>query len=481
MANIFFSPRHFISRFQTPATLVAGSPEARKTAADAIVGYVLSGMTVLGLMKLAGADVEDDPRSSDFGKGKIGPTRVDLWGGFQQPVRAIAQLIGDPIRSDVLLYGQRKELGSGNIVKLNRLEAIGRFFESKESPGAQDVLDLLRGEDFFGRPFPPRSKEEAGRMLYERYTPLNPQDIIDAVRWHGDLGGLFAIPSTLGASTQTFTTIRDVQDREAQKLYGQPFDVLALKDKQAINDLPSVRTKRQERQREADKAWLESMEVLDRNAKARWDGAWYRGQFSRIQEARFDATLEYRQSVLEYGAENNNERALNAYYEVFAQADAAANGVKDDAYYVNIERALAQLEAKWTPEQREYVRNREVRDVPGEFNKGYVALRQRLRDVGFWDMEATISLYKNNPQARAAYERYKRGGPQRLMGLSPTELQYAKTIEALVQAKQDQIRRENPDIDAGLITYYDRSILRDRPTIEGVRAYLAKTKARNAA
>jgi hypothetical protein len=36
--------------------------------------------------------VEIDPRSTDFGKIKVGNIRWDIWGGFQQWVRVASQL-----------------------------------------------------------------------------------------------------------------------------------------------------------------------------------------------------------------------------------------------------------------------------------------------------------------------------------------------------------------------------------------------------
>ena len=41
------------------------------------------------LAKLAGAEVGDDPEDSDFGKIIIGNTRIDIWGGIQQPMRLL--------------------------------------------------------------------------------------------------------------------------------------------------------------------------------------------------------------------------------------------------------------------------------------------------------------------------------------------------------------------------------------------------------
>ena len=92
--------------------------ELRVMAAKDMFKFVALGMSVLALAKLNGADVEDDPRSSDFGKIKSGNTRWDIWGGFQQYVRLFSQVAS----------GEKKSSGSGEIQRLN---GEGRFGETR--------------------------------------------------------------------------------------------------------------------------------------------------------------------------------------------------------------------------------------------------------------------------------------------------------------------------------------------------------------
>jgi len=81
---VLFSPRLLAARFETlnPATYFKLPPEARKIAIKDMVKFVSSGSALLGAAKMGGADVELDPRSSDFGKMKFGDTRLDPWGGI---------------------------------------------------------------------------------------------------------------------------------------------------------------------------------------------------------------------------------------------------------------------------------------------------------------------------------------------------------------------------------------------------------------
>jgi len=79
----FFSPRLLVSRFQAPAAILQGGAvegvkfltPVRKIIAKDLATFVGTGLSVLGLLKMAGAEVELDPRSSDYGKYRIGATR----------------------------------------------------------------------------------------------------------------------------------------------------------------------------------------------------------------------------------------------------------------------------------------------------------------------------------------------------------------------------------------------------------------------
>ncbi len=142
----FFSPRYVLSRFElagkTGKSLVdlttGKSTPAGKILAHEMVTFVGAGLIAMVLAEILGADVEKDPRSSDFGKIKIGRTRIDVWGGFQQIARSTAQLI----------TGKSKAVSSGEIFTKTRLETFGRFIQSKLSPFAGLGIELLSGKDF---------------------------------------------------------------------------------------------------------------------------------------------------------------------------------------------------------------------------------------------------------------------------------------------------------------------------------------------
>jgi hypothetical protein len=178
--------------------------------------FVLFGSAILGLSSLVGDDkknktVEFDPRSSDFGKIRVGDTRYDIWGGFQQYVTFFARQIA----------GQSKSVNSGKMYDLDGKGAFGRtrwdtflsFARGKASPAVGMGIDFLAGgrtvigdKILYGNLFGDHKKKEItlGSYLGEHFFPMTSGDIYDAVQ-SGDMRNLFAIPATIfGISVQTF-------------------------------------------------------------------------------------------------------------------------------------------------------------------------------------------------------------------------------------------------------------------------------------
>ena len=220
----FFSPRLLTSRFTLPQSLFAtggrGSESAgvlwltdnigiRKMVAKDLAAFVGTGIGILSILKLSGAaDVELDPRSSDFGKIRIGKTRIDFWGGFQPIARMMAQFITN----------ERKGLGTDTISGLNRLETVGRFVRSKLGPPGAFAVDVMGEKTFLGEELT-LSQRTAVRQAYERFTPFFMQDMIDAVNEQGLTGGLLAASGGLGTGVTSFDTVEDA----AQQKFGQSF------------------------------------------------------------------------------------------------------------------------------------------------------------------------------------------------------------------------------------------------------------------
>jgi hypothetical protein len=197
--GVFFSPRFMASRMQmlNPVWYLKQPPEVRREAAKSMVKFVGSGVAVLGLAKLGGADVEIDPRSTDFGKIRFGNTRYDMWGGFQQWVRLIAQLSTGEVKSST--SGKVRELSKKEFPYTSRLDQTFNFFVGKFAPVPALVADILRGQNLVGEELD--WKEET----YEKLIPLYTVDIAEAVKQQGPSAvATVGIPAFFGVSTQTY-------------------------------------------------------------------------------------------------------------------------------------------------------------------------------------------------------------------------------------------------------------------------------------
>lgn len=200
---LFFSPRLIKSRFQllNPAYYATLHPTVRKEAIKNMMAAATIVSSVLGLAAMAGADVETDPRSSDFGKIKVGNTRYDVGGGFNQFITLGARLLPAFMGGgkEKTATGEMREYGT-DFGQKTRLDAVGKFATNKASPIASFVLDALRGEDAVGEEFNMTS------AVASRVLPMYVQDIHEVAQEHGVAEGLLrAAPGVFGVGVQNYT------------------------------------------------------------------------------------------------------------------------------------------------------------------------------------------------------------------------------------------------------------------------------------
>jgi hypothetical protein len=206
--SVFFSPRLIASRLNILGLSDIASvgngfygklpKEIRIKALQDLGKFVGVGLSVLGLAKLAGAQTESDPRSSDFGKIKVGNTRYDVWGGFAQYVRFFTEM----------LSGETKSPATGTVTKLNGGGAFGRtradvavsFLRGKLSPIPSMAWDFAAGRNSVGQPV------TVGDEALSHFTPLLYNDISEAYQSGGLPAAIpAALASTFGVGVQTYT------------------------------------------------------------------------------------------------------------------------------------------------------------------------------------------------------------------------------------------------------------------------------------
>jgi hypothetical protein len=172
LATVFFSPRLVVSRFQlvTGQPLrKAGSARVARAVAAEYAGFLGGLAVVYALANMAGAEIETDPRSSDFGKLRFGNTRVDPLAGLAQ-VSVLLSRLGT---------GEKKTL-SGKVLPIRgevpygadtSADVIARFLRSKLSPVAGAAVDVASGENVIGEKVTP------GATLQRLTVPLSFEDI----------------------------------------------------------------------------------------------------------------------------------------------------------------------------------------------------------------------------------------------------------------------------------------------------------------
>jgi hypothetical protein len=196
---LLFSPRLIASRLQllNPVYYAKLDPFARKQAVRGMGQLLGSVGLTLGLAELAGADVVRDPRNTDFGKIKIGNTRIDIAGGFQQYIVAASRWYsGESVSSTT---GEVTTL-AGGFNKPSRADILTNFAENKLAPVPAWAWDYQKNENFAGDEFDP--VKETGRL----FLPLGWENAYEGYTVDGPAAGAASFGlGGIGFGVQTYT------------------------------------------------------------------------------------------------------------------------------------------------------------------------------------------------------------------------------------------------------------------------------------
>jgi hypothetical protein len=300
--SFFFSPRLMASRVQllNPQYYITLDPFVRREAIKSLLTATGFVSTVLGLGALAGAEVELDPRSSDFGKMKTGNTRYDIPGGFAQYITLGARLVAGNQKTAM---GEISEYGT-DFGQKTRLDAVAKFLSNKAAPIPSFVMDALRGEDAVGEPF------NMSSAVASRFMPMFAQDVVEVMQEYGPVeGSLRAAPSVLGVGIQNYIPAAADPDREV--LPPNSFEMQELEDGE--NELISVSDGVVTLKGEAQEEWKRILNVYvrewmkDEMADPNWDKLTLEEKAEIIKEVRNDARRQTKQDMIPLLGLDNEE------------------------------------------------------------------------------------------------------------------------------------------------------------------------------
>lgn len=196
--NALFSPRLLASRinFLNPYTYTQAPPEVRKEYLKGILRVAGTWGTFAGLAEMGGAAVGKDPNSSDFGKIKIGNTRLDPGSGFQQVLVLMSRMRPESLGGGFSSTSGRTGGYKGGPFKRTRLTTAQEFAASKLHPSAKFVYDMMNATS--DRPF------DVTEEVVQRAMPMMVTDLFEAASDDPELAALIVPLSSVGIGTQTF-------------------------------------------------------------------------------------------------------------------------------------------------------------------------------------------------------------------------------------------------------------------------------------
>lgn len=209
---LFFSVKFLKANFDTLTAHMfdsAATPFAKKQAAQNLLSIIVGMGSVLGIANAIDDDAVDlDPRSSDFGKIKIGNTRIDITGGMGTLV-TLASRVFVPTKHNGEWGLWYKSSTSGKFTKLTdtsfgQRDAWNVFLDTlisnKLSPAAGILRDVWRGENW------DREEVTIRNAAKNLTTPISIQNLEELLNSgeEGEKIVVFMILDALGFGTTTY-------------------------------------------------------------------------------------------------------------------------------------------------------------------------------------------------------------------------------------------------------------------------------------
>ena len=182
------------------------TPFTKKEAAKNLLSIVATIASVLGIAKILDKDsIDEDPRSTNFGKVKVFGHWTDITGGMSSLVTLASRLVPTVRNGEWGLWsksstGTWTNLTAGKYGQQTALDVFENFWEGKVSPVAGLIRDLWKGKNFQGEPITVKN------ALSSLVTPISIQNFNQR---KDDPNSFFVFGSmiidALGFSTSTYT------------------------------------------------------------------------------------------------------------------------------------------------------------------------------------------------------------------------------------------------------------------------------------
>ena len=208
LENTMWSSRLFAAntKFLNPFTYTSTPGPVRQEYINGALRMAATWTGFAGLAKMAGAEVNLDPTNSDFGKIKIGNTRVDPAGGMQQLMvflaREAPKAVGEAGGFETGKFtssstGKSREYGTGAF-PIDRASVAEDFAASKLDPVTRLAYELMRSSD--------KRPVHLGDKTVQMVLPIMAQDIMDAMKEDPSLERLLgtALGSSIGMGVNTY-------------------------------------------------------------------------------------------------------------------------------------------------------------------------------------------------------------------------------------------------------------------------------------
>lgn len=194
--RLFFSARYISSQIDTftmPFNIKGelsefAQQEAKKESIKmfATIGSLISAASLFG-------EVELDPRSSNFGKAKIGDYKIDLTAGLGSYLTLASRVVSWSKKNN---KGQVIPLNSGKYGSEDVADVLGGFFTNKLAPSPGMIYNIAgKGSMFGGKEVSP-----AG-VATDLVAPISIDNMLDfeKIMKEGDVGGYFADENKVAA------------------------------------------------------------------------------------------------------------------------------------------------------------------------------------------------------------------------------------------------------------------------------------------